>query len=100
MDQKRRNFNKRCAKNYMKDLLEFIIKSILGKNTKFDIDEKDDGSIVTLTVKTKEEDGGLIIGKQGKVIKAIRNILRIKATLDKKKIILLVNPPSNEAGPS
>lgn len=76
----------------MKELLEFIIKNILAKGSKFEVTETDDGSIVTLTVKTKDEDGGLIIGKQGKIIKAIRNILRIKATLEKKKIILLVNP--------
>ncbi len=76
----------------MKSLLEFIISNILAKNSKFTVEETDDGSIVTLTVKTAEEDGGMIIGKQGRVIKAIRNILRIKATLEKKKIILLVNP--------
>ncbi|HCR35756.1 hypothetical protein A2130_03060 [Candidatus Woesebacteria bacterium GWC2_33_12] len=76
----------------MKELLEFIIKNILGKTAKFEIDEVDDGSMVTLTVKTKDEDGGMIIGKQGKIIKAIRNILRIKAVLEKKKVILLVNP--------
>ena len=76
----------------MKDLLEFIIKNILGKDVKFEILEEDNGSLVTLTVKTKDEDGGMIIGKQGKIIKAIRNILRIKAVLEKKKVILLVNP--------
>ena len=79
----------------MKDLLEFIIKNILGKDSKFEVTEEDNGSIATLTVKTEEKDGGLVIGKQGKVIKAIRNILRIKATLEKKKIVLLVNPSSN-----
>lgn len=78
----------------MKELLEFIIKNILGKDSSFEIIEEDNGSIVTLTVKTSEEEGGMVIGKQGKVIKAIRNILRIKATLEKKKIILLVNPVS------
>lgn len=76
----------------MKELLEFIIKNILGPKSKFEVTETDDNSIVTLIVKTKEEDGGMIIGKQGKIIKAIRNILRIKATLDKKKVILLINP--------
>ena len=76
----------------MKSLLEFIVKNILGKDSKFEVNEVDDGSIVTLTVTTKDEDGGMIIGKQGKIIKAIRNILRIKATLEKKKVILLVNP--------
>lgn len=78
----------------MKELLEFIIKNILEKDSKFEISEEDDGSVCSLTVKTSNEEGGMVIGKGGKVIKAIRNILRIKATLDKKKIILLVNPVS------
>lgn len=76
----------------MKDLLDFILKNILGKDSSYEIIEDDNGSVVTLTVKTADNEGGLIIGKQGKVIKAIRNLLRIKATLDKKKIVLLVNP--------
>lgn len=76
----------------MKDLLDFIIKNILNKDSKYEILEEDNGSVVTLTVKTSDEDGGMVIGKQGKIIKAIRNLLRIKATLEKKKIILLVNP--------
>lgn len=78
----------------MKELLDFIVRNILGKDSKYEIIEEDDGSIVKLTIKTAEDEGGMIIGKQGKVIKAIRNILRIKATLEKKKIILLVNPTS------
>lgn len=76
----------------MKELLDFILRNILGKDSKYEIIENDNGSIVTLTVKTAENEGGMVIGKQGKVIKAIRNVLRIKATLEKKKIILLVNP--------
>lgn len=76
----------------MKDLLVFILGGILGKNSKFEVSENIDGNVITLTIKTSEEEGGLVIGKGGKTIKAIRNILRIKATLEKKKIILVVNP--------
>ena len=76
----------------MKELLDFILRNLLGKKSGYEIIEEDDGSIVKLTVKTAEDEGGMVIGKGGKVIKAIRNILRIKATLEKKKIILLVNP--------
>jgi predicted RNA-binding protein YlqC (UPF0109 family) len=76
----------------MKELLDFILRNLLGKKSNYEITEEDDGSIVKLTVKTAEDEGGMVIGKGGKVIKAIRNILRIKATLEKKKIILLVNP--------
>ncbi len=76
----------------MKDLLEFILKNILGEKSKFEIIEENEDSVVKMIIKTEESDGGMIIGKGGKIIKAIRNILRIKATLEKKKIILLVNP--------
>ncbi len=78
----------------MKELLDFILRNILGKDSTYEIIEDDNGSVVTLTVKTDDNEGGMVIGKQGRVIKAIRNILRIKATLEKKKIILLVNPVS------
>lgn len=76
----------------MKDLLVFILKNILGQESKFEVEEENDGSAVKLIVKTSEEEGGMVIGKGGKVIKAIRNILRIKATLERKKLVLLVNP--------
>lgn len=87
----------------MKELLDFILRNILGKDSTYEILEEDDGpsrlgeagSIVKLTVKTANDEGGMVIGKGGKVIKAIRNLLRIKATLEKKKIILLVNPVIN-----
>jgi predicted RNA-binding protein YlqC (UPF0109 family) len=79
----------------MKELLDFILRNILGKKSDYQIIEEDDGSVVKLTVKTSDSEGGMVIGKQGKVVKAIRNILRIKATLEKKKIVLLVNPASN-----
>ena len=95
MDQKRRNCyrgRQESIRKKMKELLDFIVRNILGKDSKYEIIEEDDNSIVKLTIKTAEDEGGMIIGKQGKVIKAIRNILRIKATLEKKKIILLVNP--------
>ena len=68
----------------MKDLLDFIVKNILSKDSKYEIIEEDNGSIVTLTINTADDEGGMIIGKGGKVIKAIRNLLRIKAKVKNK----------------
>lgn len=76
----------------MRDLLDYILRNILSKDSKYEIEEVNEDSIVKLIIKTADDEGGMVIGKGGKVIKAIRNILRIKATLEKKKIILLVNP--------
>jgi len=69
----------------MKELLEFLIKGIIGKPD-FTVSESVDGNFVNLTVKTAPENIGLIIGKGGNTIKMIRNILRVKATLEKKGV--------------
>lgn len=76
----------------MKALLEYILKNILPSGVEFEVEEQTDGDVVNLIVKTADKDGGLVIGKEGRIIKAIRNILRIKATLEHKKINLSVNP--------
>lgn len=78
--------------NKMNNLLDYILKNILPSEVKYEVKEENDGDVVKLIILTDEKDGGLVIGKGGKIIKAIRNILRIKATLDHKKIVLQVNP--------
>ena len=67
----------------MKDLLNYIITEITGKDT-FEVEEATDGNFTNLTVKVPKEFMGLLIGKEGRVIKSIRNILKVRATLEKK----------------
>lgn len=59
----------------MKDLLEFIVKSIVSTPENVLIDEEDNSGITVFTIKVAKEDAGTIIGQQGKTIKAIRNLL-------------------------
>lgn len=69
----------------MKELLEYILKGILGE-ADFRVDEEIDGEFVRLTIKVEPEVTGIVIGKGGSTIKALRNILRVRATLDKKGV--------------
>ncbi|MGA2910633.1 MAG: KH domain-containing protein [Candidatus Microgenomates bacterium] len=73
----------------MKELLEFLVKGILGKE-KFEVVEADDNGRVAYTIKTAQENIGLVIGKGGRMIKSIRNILKIRATLEKSAVSLNV----------
>ena len=67
----------------MKDLLTYILTEILGGND-FEVEETlGENGFLSLNVKTDPKNMGLIIGKQGKTINSIRNILKVKATLDK-----------------
>lgn len=72
----------------MKNALTHIIKSVVDKPDEVDILEEENQGIVSFTVKVSQEDMGKIIGKEGKVIKAIRNVMRIPAVGADKKIYI------------
>lgn len=64
----------------MKKLLEFIIKSIVDNPKDVKVSEtKDQSGILLLNLKVNQDDMGKVIGREGNIIKAVRNILRIKA---------------------
>ncbi len=73
----------------MQELLEFLLKGILGKE-KFDVVETEEEGRIAYTIKTAQENVGMIIGKGGKMIKTIRNILKVRATLEKKAVFVNV----------
>jgi hypothetical protein len=63
----------------MKQLLEYIIPNIVNHPEDVVIQEVEVNGLTTLTIKVNQEDMGRVIGKSGKVIKAIRQIGRIIA---------------------
>jgi len=71
----------------MKELLEFLLKGLLGEE-KFDIAETEDGGRIIYTIKTAPENVGLVIGKGGHMIKSLRNVLKVRATLEKTAVSL------------
>jgi len=73
----------------MKDLISFLVNGIIGSDD-FEIIEESEDTFSVFTIKAKPEYMGLIIGKGGKTIKTIRNLVKVKATLEKKTINLLV----------
>jgi predicted RNA-binding protein YlqC (UPF0109 family) len=66
----------------MKELLEYLLKGLLGEE-KFEIVELSDAGRIMYTIKTAPENVGLIIGKGGHMIKSLRNVLKVRATLEK-----------------
>lgn len=72
----------------MKDTLEYLIKSIVEKTDEVEVTEEEDQGVVNFTIKVASDEMGKIIGKEGKVIKAIRNLMRIPAVLQNKKIYI------------
>ncbi len=63
----------------MKDTLHFIIAAIVDNADAISIEEKDEDGMLHLIVTVAKEDMGMVIGKEGKVIRSVRNIMKIKA---------------------
>ena len=63
----------------MKDTLLVIISSIVDNPDAVSIEEDETDGILNLIVTVAKDDMGKVIGREGKVIRSIRNIMKIKA---------------------
>lgn len=80
----------------MRKALDFILTSLVDNTDKLDIQENEESGVITFTISTAEEDMGKVIGKGGKVIKSIRNVMKIPAIKQNKKIFInLAEQPQN-----
>jgi len=72
----------------MKDILKYIVTAIVEKDEEVEISESEENGVVNLVISVSPDDMGRIIGKNGKVIKAIRNIMKIPAMKNNKKVFV------------
>jgi len=70
----------------MKDTLQYIISAIVTNPDAVHVEESEADNITTFTVTVAKEDMGKVIGKEGKVIRSIRNIMKIPAIKQNKRI--------------
>jgi len=70
----------------MKEMLEVMIKNLVGKPEVVEITEKQKGNTTIYEVKVDESDMGKVIGRQGRIAKSIRTVAKAIATKEDKKI--------------
>jgi predicted RNA-binding protein YlqC (UPF0109 family) len=63
----------------MKELIEYIAKSIADQPDEVVVTEETDDQGIMLKLQVADEDKGRIIGKQGRVAQAMRTLLRVTA---------------------
>lgn len=63
----------------MKNLLEFILTNITTNPDAVNVEEQIEDGAVHFVISVDPEDVGRVIGKEGKIIKAIRSIMRVAA---------------------
>ena len=72
----------------MKEILETIILNLVDNKSEVYINSKEDEKTITLEVKVAETDMGKVIGKQGRVAKAIRTVMKSLAAKEHKRIAI------------
>lgn len=72
----------------MKEILETIIKSLAQDTDSVIITEKEDEKGLLYEVKVANSDMGKVIGKQGKVAKSIRTVMKSVAGKEHKKVVV------------
>ena len=72
----------------MKQVLYDIVTSIVNNPSKVVIDERVDGDTTILNLHVDESDLGKVIGKQGRIAKAIRTVVKAVANSDGKRVIV------------
>jgi len=74
----------------MKELVEYIARGVVNQPEEVEVEEVLDEMGIILRLKVFPEDKGRIIGKQGKVVEAIRTLLRLMAIREEKRVRLEV----------
>ncbi|MBI4285770.1 MAG: KH domain-containing protein [Chloroflexi bacterium] len=72
----------------MKELIEYIVKSIVNAPDKVVVTEETSEQGVTLKLQVADEDKGRVIGKQGRIAEAMRTLIRVKAAKQGIKVSL------------
>ena len=67
-------------------VLANIAKSIVDHPDQVVVTESAEGNEVLMTLSVAEEDMGMIIGKRGKIAKAIRTVMRTISKIDDRRV--------------
>jgi len=72
----------------MKQLVEVLAKSLVDKPEEVVVTVAEGEKAVLIELKVAPEDVGKVIGKQGRIAKALRTLVKAAALKEKKKVIL------------
>lgn len=70
----------------MKELVEVIAKALVDNPDEVVVTESENGKNVTIELHVAASDMGKVIGKQGRIAKAIRSVVKAASSKDNKKV--------------
>jgi len=72
----------------VKQLLEHIARALVDEPEKVDVQQVESDRLIILELRVAESDMGKVIGKQGRIAKAIRTVVNAAAVKENKKVVV------------
>lgn len=72
----------------MGELVEYIAKSLVDNPDEVNINEIEGSQSIIIELKVAQDDMGKIIGKQGRIAKAIRTVVKAAAIKENKRVVV------------
>ena len=72
----------------MKELVEVIAKSLVDSPEEVVVTETEDNEAIFLELKVAPSDMGKVIGRQGRIAKAIRTVVKAASSKSEKKVVV------------
>jgi len=74
----------------LRELVELLAKSLVEHPEQVQVSVHEDGDMITCEVRVAPDDVGKIIGKQGRIVKAIRVVAKAAGAKEGKKVMVEV----------
>lgn len=81
-------FHGSTGRYVMKELVEVIAKSLVDYPDEVNVTETENEKAIVLELRVAQSDMGKVIGKQGRIAKAIRSVVKAAASKEDKKVIV------------
>lgn len=72
----------------MKELLEHIAKALVDDPDQVEIKQVESERLIILELRVAPEDMGKVIGKQGRIAKAVRTVVNAAAIKENKRVVV------------
>ncbi len=72
----------------MRDLVEIIAKALVDYPEQVEVNQIEGEQSIIIELKVAPEDMGKVIGKQGRIAKSIRTIVKAAATRESKRVVV------------
>ncbi len=72
----------------MKELVEIIARALVENPDQVEVEETEKDDEIRVTLHVAQSDMGKVIGKQGRIAKAIRSVVKAAASKDEKKVVV------------